>query len=429
MGDYLTSISPDSFSGALFAFEGVPRTTTLLNGPTGCKFFHSSISDNQLIRQSDFDPLQFPPTWYFGQPRVPCTFLDNADYVYGSADKLVPALEYLSAHVAFDLLAVVNSPGAALIGDDLAGIVRSVVADKPVVVMETPGFSSDICHGHEAAALALLKQLRIGDAPANIASHPRVNLLGMSLFHRYHTGDVAELRRLLGLCGIEVGCALCAGSGLDEVRRLPEAQLNVVVHPEYGLQTAKWLEERCHTPWVAPDLSVGFDATEAFVRTICELVGADLTPAIEDSERARARCFAFISRVHSLIGLPKGVSFAVEGTWSEAAAYTAFLTGYLGMIPECVSITSPRSDCARDRLEGLLEGLGLPHIAERDILETDAELLFASGNTIARHKLSGKQFAGIETALPTMGYLDVVPKTHLGVAGAMLLVEMVLNAL
>ena len=124
---YLTSITPDSFSGLIFGFEGMQNTVVALNGPTGCKFYHSSVSDDQGLRQKEFDPLNYPLLYYFGQPRVPCTYLDKRDYIYGSRMKLEELLNFIKKESPADLLIVVNSPGAALIGDNLSQIVEGVV--------------------------------------------------------------------------------------------------------------------------------------------------------------------------------------------------------------------------------------------------------------------------------------------------------------
>ena len=145
---YLTNITPDSFSGLLFGLEGIRNTIVLMNGPTGCKFYHSATSDNQAPRQMEFDPLNYPELWYFGQPRIPCTYLDKRDYVYGSKEKLVEALRFLKANLPFDLLAIVNSPGAALIGDDLRKIADAETDGRPILTIETPGYSHHIWDGY-----------------------------------------------------------------------------------------------------------------------------------------------------------------------------------------------------------------------------------------------------------------------------------------
>jgi nitrogenase molybdenum-iron protein alpha/beta subunit len=428
MSGYLRNITPDSFSGIIFALEGISRAVVLLNGPTGCKFYHSSASDNQRIRQFEFDPLNYPEKWYFGQPRVPCTYLDSGDYIYGSKEKLTEALEFLRANVPFELLCIVNSPGAALIGDDLAGIAAEVASDTPVIAVETPGFSSDVCTGYEIAAVELLKKLPPSGAVKKIPSS--VNILGLSIFHRNYEGDIIELRRLMELCGINVNCVLCADCDVESIKGIPSAALNIVVHPEYGMKTAEYLKEAYKMPFYTCDgPPVGFAATAKLMGDVCAALGADISSFALESERARARAYSHISRINSLTGLPKGVNFAVEGTYSELYSYTAFLVKYFGMIVECASVLNERSDSFKDRLSELLTELGLADALNRDILQTKSELVFGSGNTIAKLKLSGHAFSGIETSLPSLGYVDVIPKTHLGLSGALMLTEQVINGL
>ena len=62
-------------------------------------------------------------------------------------------------------------------------------------------------------------------------------------------------------------------------------------------------------------------------------------------------------------------------------------------------------------------------------MRTDAELVFADGNIIAQLKARHHSFSGVEISLPSLGYTDVVPKTHLGLSGGLLLCEQVINGL
>ena len=428
-------IEPDSLSGVVFALEGVEGTTVLLNGPTGCKYYHSSISDSQTFRQFEFDPLNFPLTWYFGQPRVPCDYLDNGDYVYGSEKKLTEALEYFGKAPETGMLCIVNSPGAALIGDDLEGIARRALNGRPFMTIETPGFSEGMCAGHEKAACALIDCLipdGEADAPGRESAPAplTVNVLGLSLYQRHYTGDVAEIRRMLEAMGLTVNCMLCAGGSIDDVRALPRAALNIVVHPELGLKTARHLEERFGTPYLVCDgLPIGFDATERFARDVARAAGGNAEPVLAECREARKRAFSYISRLNSLTGLPTGVPVGIEGTYSELAAYAEFFLEYLALVPVSLTPAFPQADCGRNRLIALLEDAGFVDALGRDPIEAAPELFFGSGATIARLRLADVRFSGIETILPTLGYLDVVPKTHLGARGALLLVESVLNGL
>jgi hypothetical protein len=99
------------------------------------------------------------------------------------------------------------------------------------------------------------------------------------------------------------------------------------------------------------------------------------------------------------------------------------------MVPDCLSVLNSSSDCFKARLHELVDTLGVSGALNRDILDTNAELVFGSGNTITKLKLRKHVFSGIETALPSLGYYDVIPKTHMGVSGALLLTEQILNGL
>ncbi len=69
--NYLKNILPDSLTGLVFGFEGVEKAVTILNGPTGCKFYHSSVSDSRMIRQEEFDPLNFRSCGTSASPGCP----------------------------------------------------------------------------------------------------------------------------------------------------------------------------------------------------------------------------------------------------------------------------------------------------------------------------------------------------------------------
>ncbi|MBQ8974791.1 MAG: oxidoreductase, partial [Oscillospiraceae bacterium] len=338
--------------------------------------------------------------WFFRQERVPCTYLDGYDYVYGTRDKVASALTFIRENIDFDILAIVNSPGAALIGDNLLELARRLLGQRRVVMLESPGFSGTFAEGYSEAALALLEQagLYLWDEAKPVPQKKKqVNLLGLSIWHRYFEGDLRELKRMFSLCGIEVNTALCANSSLEELSRLPGAELNVVLDPEMGLSAAEFLRERLGMPFYVCDaLPVGFAATERMFAELCDVLGASADALKTSSEQARALAWYRINQVYQTSGKPKGVKFCVAGSAAQEKAYSAFLTGYLAMEP-----SQPE----------------------------EAELVFSDANVISELMLNNRRFCGIEISLPGMGYIDLVPKTHLGIEGALFLMEQVLNGL
>lgn len=430
----LTNITADSISGLIFGFEGVKNSIVLLNGPTGCKFYHSATSDNQMIRQAEFDPLEFPELWYFGQPRVPSTYLDKRDYVYGSEEKISDAINFLKKEVNFELLVIVNSPGASLIGDDLERIAQSAIDSEKIITIDSPGYSLPLWTGYSKACVTLIEKFSYKNAKPREAKKqsPCVNILGSSIYQRDFSGDLQELENNLKLCGIEISCKLCSGSSINEIKNLGNADLNIVLDSLYGLDSAKLLEAKFSTPYICNDgLLIGFSAMEELISEVCDRLVTDNGKFGELSQKARAKSYAYLSRVHTLTGLPKGVKFAVHGNLSQCIGYTRFLAKYFGMHADSISAIDITQNDAEQKLalKNLAKELSFEDALDKYILDTDAQIVFADGQTLAMLKAKHKSFSGIEISLPSLGYIDVIEKTHLGISGGLLLCEQILNGM
>ena len=383
----LRSISPDSITGMIFGLEGVRNTVVVLNGPMGSRFYHSTTSQFLSIKPLLYLPVaeggekvpvdyNYLNDWFFRQGRVPCTYLDGYDYVYGTKEKVREALRFIRKNVDFDVIGIINSPGAALIGDNLLELAREELGGARAVMLESSGYSTSIEEGISDASLALLKQVGLPlwrERKPEKKDRKTVNLLGVSIWHRYRRGDVEELASM------------------------PDADLNVVIYPETGLESARFMEEACGVPCYLCSLPpVGFSATEKMFREICGLLGVSPDPVLEDSARSRALAWYHVSQIDRSYGKPKGVKLCVSSFPSLDAAYTSFLRDYLAMEP------SPAEE---------------------------AELVYSNANLISELMLKNRTFCGIEISLPGMGYTDVVDKTHLGLRGALFLIEQTLNGL
>ncbi len=421
------NIMPDSLTGALFSVEGLEKSVVILNGPTGCKFYHSAISDYQFPRGASFDPLMFPEVFYFGQPRIPCTYLDSHDYVYGSGDKLENIMREIKDR-GYQFLAVINSPGAALIGDDLDHFIKD--SGVPLAFsMESTGFSGEFGEGFQRGVIKVLETL--GDIPREDKIPHSVNLVGISIFEKFYAGDIIELKRLLRLCGVEVISSMLAGESIHSLSRAGRASLNVLLYPEYGLEVAKWLEAKFHIPYYLSHegLPLGFSATEDFLRRICEILKCDPAPALADLERKRALAWLHLSRFSSRTGFPGGAEFGATGAASYLLPLTKWLVEYMGMIPVAIKpIPGSNEDFSR-KLRAFLEERGFGSSYGASLEETPLKILFADGNNIAAKQSGGHKFTGIEISLPTLGYIDIVPKTFMGGEGALKIIERIINGL
>lgn len=426
MKNCFQSIMPDSLTGAILAVEGIKEGTVLLNGPTGCKLYHSAISDEQLPTQLSFDPLNYPEEFYFGQPRVPCTYLDGYDYVYGSQNKLIKLLRAIKSK-GCKLLAVINSPGAALIGDDLDRLIKEEMGDCLYFSMESTGFSGTFNEGFQNAIINLLSILLKN---RNDIVPKSVNLIGISIYDKYFQGNIKEIKRLLKLCNIKTISTICVGESIENIKDSLKAEYNVVLYPEYGLKIAKWMEEKFNIPYMILDegVPIGFEGTENFVYNICYKLNGDNTLFKEKLERAKARSYIYISRFNSLTGLPKGCTFSIRGETSTAYALAKWLYSYLGMIPLSIEIPEGKG-IFYEKLYNFLDNIGYKRALTTSISENTAHIVFGDGNTILQLRAQGKKFTGVEISLPTLGYIDVVPKSIFGIKGSLMIVEQILNSL
>lgn len=434
MKNYSENIMPDALTGAVFAVEGIRRSVVILNSPTGCKFYHSAVSDSRFTRENTYDPLKYPEVYYFGQPRVPCTYLDSYDYVYGSKDKLEDILDFVSRG-EYELAAIINSPGAALIGDDLQGIARRKLKEMPFIVIENPGFSSNYYVGFQNTIIELLKKLSLKKQENKKMA---VNIIGLSIYNKYYKGDKKEIERLLSHWGIAVNCFISADTTLEEIENIPRAMLNIILYPELGIDIAQYLNEELDMPYYVFDkgMPIGFDLTQEFIFGIIRNLKqygindqSGMITFIDQMEKARADAFIPISRLNSLTGYPKGAEFSIEAVSSSAFAYLQFFMNYFGMLPKAIKIEQDGIQMYKEHIRELIKRHGLNNVINKEILETDSDIVFANGSTIAQLKLMKYEFTGIEIALPTLGYTDVIPKTHLGIQGSLLLTEQIVNSL
>ncbi len=423
----LPLITPDSFSGAILAIEGIADAAVLLHGPTGCKFYHGALSERSFARGDALDPLLYRSEFYFGQARVPATYMDGHDYVFGATDKLDRLLS-IAAGRDHALIALVNAPGAALIGDDLERVIAAAGLEAPCLALENPGYSVSFTAGFQGALRQTIE--RLAPPPLPVVAR-QVNLLGLSLYQRHWQGSLDELRQLLGLCGISVGATLSAGSSVAALRSLRAAQVNVLVHAEYGDELAAWLRERYGMAWLLPRYGapIGFDATEAWLDEVCRAVNADPAPGLAAVRAARRLSYEAISRFNALTGLPKGATFVLQAEGSLAYPLTRWLNYYLGMTPLAVRLSDETSAYVQPLREYLV-AINCASAWGADLDERQApDVVVGSQALIAQARSSGRPVAGVEVALPGGSYLDVLPKKLLGAEGALFLVEQVLNGL
>jgi nitrogenase molybdenum-iron protein alpha/beta subunit len=102
---------PDSLAGIVAAFEGIRDSYTMLNSPIGCKYPLGYTSNSLASHVAPVETDSFAD-FYFGQSRLPCTYTDEQDFVYGTEEKITRALQVLDSK-RYGLIGVINQIGRA----------------------------------------------------------------------------------------------------------------------------------------------------------------------------------------------------------------------------------------------------------------------------------------------------------------------------
>lgn len=413
--------TPDGLTGVLLALESFRDAVVVLHGPTGCRGPHSTLSERMLPRPDRRERLNHADRYFFGQSRIPTTCLDGHDIVFGARDKLAEALRAVAATHPGPM-ALVNGPGAALIGDDLRACARKALPGRTCAVVELPSVSRNLAEGYQQGVRAFIEALELRAAPVR----PRtVALIGLSITHAQWEGNLEELSRLLALCGLEVVCALGAGADTAACHALAGAGLLAVVHRAYADLLLPWLATQF--PGRIVDLEegapVGFTATEAWVQAVTAAAGVDPGPALADLRDHRRRVARNLDLATGSVDTLKGRAFALRLDVDLALPLARWLFTYLGLLPVAVEVPEARGAA----LHAWLEQVGCGDAWQRPWAQSEAELLLADGPSAANARMQG--LPALELTLPVDPVPAFLPDPWLGARGAVRLVERVTRAL
>lgn len=222
-------------SSALYELGGM----VVMHDPSGC---NSTYNTHDEIRWYDRDSLIF------------LSGLNAPDAILGNDEKFIcdvvnAANEYNPAFIA-----LCNSPVPYLTGTDFTALTKliSLRTQIPCFYIPTNGM-----HDYVSGAGLAFEKLAIklfgeaGEKAEEVYRRDRsVNVLGMTPLDYAAESCSASLRAVLEQEGWEILSVWAMGDSLADLRRAPEASVNLVVSAT-GLRTAEFMREKFGTPWVA----------------------------------------------------------------------------------------------------------------------------------------------------------------------------------
>ena len=242
---------------ALYELGGM----TVMHDPSGC---NSTYNTHDETRWYDRDSLIF------------LSGLCEPDAIMGNDEKFIDDVVGAAQLYAPKFIALCNSPIPYLNGTDFAGI-STVIEQRtgiPAFYIPTNGMH-DYVGGAGPAFENLAHKLFDGESVPPLQGRLRrsVNILGMTPLDFAADGCTASLKSMLNEAGWEVCSSWAMDCTLEELRRAPEASVNLAVSSA-GMRTARYLREKFGTPWVA-GIPVGRFA-DLLIKALDEAVRKDV---------------------------------------------------------------------------------------------------------------------------------------------------------
>ncbi len=254
-----------------------------------------------------------------------------------------------------DAMLVGESCTAELIQDQPGSLALGMSLPIPVIPLELPAYSKKENWGASETFYQLVRTLLLPLAPApgtaprapiadtlsRESRRPRANLLGATALGFRHRDDVREIMALLRDLGVDVHVCAPLGATVADIRKLPDADFNIVLYPEVAETTARWMQKTFGMP-IVKTVPIGVLATREFIEEVGAMAGVDVSRILERERVGSAQ----VSASHSLL------------PWYSRSVDSTYLTGKRVFVFGDATHVLAAARIARDELGFTVVGIG-----------------------------------------------------------------------
>lgn len=215
---------------------------------------------------------------------MPSTDIDQNDVISGATDKLIRVLKEVDRDYRPEHIAVFDTCSTALIGDDVETAIKAAQSDCNAKINYIPGA------GFTAPALGksieeTAEKYADMMEPTEEIIPDTVNILGQYKEQKRcksakYPDDGSELSRMIEGIGLNIHRVLMSG-GYGYVKTAPQASVNIISCPTWGLPLAIKMKERFGTPYINQAIPIGIEPTKKYLRELAKFTNKDAESFIQ----------------------------------------------------------------------------------------------------------------------------------------------------
>jgi nitrogenase molybdenum-iron protein beta chain len=367
---------------------------------------------------------------YLAGYTVPNSNVYEKQVIFGGTSRLREQIKNTVKVVNGDLYVTLSGCEAEMVGDDIISMTQEIVEQgESAIYYKAPGFKGDQHIGYAGVIDAILSQLPEVTNMVSEKEDGLVNLLGIiPKQDLYWQGNLNEIERILQHLGVKVNKLLGYQQTIDHWKKIPSAQLNVVVS-KWGVNLAKKLEQSYGTPFIyIEDPGLELDHIEDFVKKVADQLKIDPEKVKEylDVEYDRViDAFSQISDYYFDYDFQRQA--VIVGDESTVLRYGRFLSKHFGMEILAAIITDFTGEATKQVIPEEFKKFAQETYFTKDSREidkiienADAEIIFGSGleNKIAKKQ----QIPNYIISYPAFGKV-IILKSDIGYQGAVNVIE------
>ena len=263
---------------AVTSYAMTKNSVAVIHGPTNCAWaVRNFCSTNYSL--------------YYGNAflHMPTTNIDQSSIIHGGSEALIKTLLEVDKDYNPQHICIFDTCSTALIADDIQTAINIVQKDCQAKIDYIPsaGFTS-IPLGKSIEEITV-KYADMMEAPSEILENT-VNILGQykeqqdsstvqctgkrdgsgtgcGKAREKYPDDASELTRMVEALGLKVHRILISGNH-EYIKSAPQASVNVISCPTWGLPLAEKMKEKFKTPYLRHSIPIGIESTSKWIRDL-----------------------------------------------------------------------------------------------------------------------------------------------------------------